>query len=95
MREMYKAELRSRIEENKFYPAIARRMGQTGVVIVAFTLLEDGNIINIRIDKPSPYERLNQAGVEAVKKVQRFKPIPDELGLKEMDVKVPVKFVTI
>jgi len=92
---LYKAELRARIDQNKFYPPLSRRLGQTGTVIVAFTLLEDGNIINIRIDKPSRYERLNDSAMDAVKKVERFKPIPKELGAAEMDVKVPVKFITI
>lgn len=92
---LYKAELRARIDQNKSYPPLSRRLGQTGTVIVAFTLLEDGNIINIRIDKPSRYERLNDSAMNAVRKVERFKPIPKELGTAEMDVKVPVKFVTI
>jgi periplasmic protein TonB len=64
-------------------------------VVVAFTLLHDGNIINIRIDKPSQYERLNASALEAVRKVERFKPIPKEVGEAKMDIKVPVKFVTI
>lgn len=91
----YKAELRAKIDQNKFYPVMSRRLGQTGIVVVAFTLLEDGNIINVRIDKPSPFEKLNIAGLEAVKKVQKFKPIPKELGTTKMDIKVPVKFYTI
>lgn len=95
LRLSYKAELRAKIDENKFYPVMSKRLGQTGIVVVAFTLLEDGNIVNVRIDKPSPFERLNLAGLEAVKKIERFKPIPKELGAKTMDIKVPVKFFTI
>ena len=92
---VYKAELRARIDQNKYYPSMSRRLGQTGTVVVAFTLLHDGNIINLRIDKPSRYERLNDSALDAVKKVERFKPIPKELGEGQMDIKVPVKFVTI
>lgn len=92
---IYKAELRARIDQNKYYPALSRRLGQTGTVIVAFTLLHDGNIINVRIDRPSRYERLNDSALNAVKKVERFKPIPKEIGEMKMDIKVPVKFVTI
>lgn len=92
---LYKAELRARIDQNKSYPPMSKRLGQTGVVVVAFTLLEDGNIINIRIDKPSRYERLNDSALDAVKKVVRFKPIPKEVGEGKLDVKVPLKFVTI
>ena len=92
---VYKAELRATIDKNKYYPTMSRRLGQTGTVVIAFTLLEDGNIVNVRIDKPSQYERLNVSALDAVKKVERFKPIPKEIGENKMDIKVPVKFVTI
>jgi protein TonB len=91
----YKSELRSRIEENKFYPVAARRLGQTGVVIVAFTLLADGSIINVRIDSSSGNTRLDSAGVEAVKKVGKFKAIPSELQTSSMDMSVQIKFQTL
>jgi len=93
--DLYKAELRAKIDQNKYYPTMSRRLGQTGTVVVAFTLLEDGNIVNVRIDKPSQFERLNVSALDAVKKVERFKPIPKEAGDNKMDIKVPVKFVTI
>lgn len=92
---VYKAELRAMIDKNKYYPTLSRRLGQTGTVVVSFTLLEDGNIIDVRIDKPSRYERLNISALDAVKKVERFKPIPKEVGEEKMDIKVPVKFFTI
>ncbi len=93
--ESYKAELRAMIDRNKYYPVISKRLGQTGTVVVAFTLLEDGNIIDVRIDRPSRFDRLNLSALDAVKKVERFKPIPKEFGGPKMDVKVPVTFVTI
>lgn len=93
--DLYKAELRAKIDKNKYYPTMSRRLGQTGTVVVAFTLLEDGNIVNVRIDKPSQFERLNVSALDAVKKVERFKPIPKEAGDNTMDIKVPVKFVTL
>ena len=83
------------IDKNKSYPALSKRLGQTGIVVVAFTLLKDGHIIDVRLDKPSRYERLNFSAIDAVKKVERFKPIPNEIGELKMDIKVPVKFVTI
>jgi protein TonB len=92
---VYKAELRAMIDRNKYYPTMSRRLGQTGTVVVAFTLLEDGHIIDVRIDSPSRYDRLNESALDAVKKVERFKPIPKEIGEARMDLKIPVKFVTI
>ncbi len=92
---LYKAELRALIDKNKSYPPLSKRLGQTGIVVVAFTLLKDGHIIDVRLVKPSRYERLNFSALEAVKKVEKFKPIPLEIGELKMDIKVPVKFVTI
>ncbi len=94
IKSVYKAQLRSRIEENKFYPMAARRMGQTGTVIVAFTLQGDGSIINIRIDNSSGNPSLDSAGLEAVKKVGKFKAIPSELNASSLDMSVPIKFST-
>lgn len=91
----YKEELRAMIEKNKYYPAMSRRLGQTGTVVVAFTLLKDGHIIDVRIDRPSRFESLNNSALDAVKKVERFRPIPEELGETKMDIKVPLKFLTI
>ncbi len=91
----YKAELRARIYENKYYSGISRRMGHQGLVIVTFTLLEDGNIINLRIDTPSAYERLNESALDAVRKVGRFKPIPTDSGQTKMDLRIPIEFKLI
>lgn len=95
LRSIYKAELRAKIDQNKFYPLMSKRLGQTGVVVVAFTLLEDGKIIDVRLDTPSRFDSLNASALEAVKKVNRFRPIPKELGTQKMDLKIPVQFVTI
>jgi len=94
-RSQFKAELRAEIEKNKFYPTVSRRLGQMGVVEVAFTLLDDGHIINVRLSRASFFERLNQSALEAVKKVHKFKPIPREWGENKMDLVVSLKFVTI
>ena len=92
LKDLYKSELRAKIEENKYYPAASRRLGHTGTVIVAFTLLNDGSIINARIENTSGNPRLDSAGLDAVKKVKRFKPIPTELATDSMDVSVPILF---
>lgn len=95
IRSLYKAQLRSKIEENKFYPPMSRRLRQEGTVVVAFTLLKDGHIIDVKLESPSKYERLNASALEAVMKVKRFMPIPNELGENKMDIKVPLKYFTI
>lgn len=91
----YYSELRSLIEKNKFYPPASKRLGQTGTVVVAFTLLSEGNIINVRIENPSKYDLLNDSALNAVRKVRHFKPFPMELNEASVDFKIPIKFFTI
>lgn len=90
---LYKSELRAEIEKHKYYPPLSRRLGQTGTVVVAFTLLEDGHIIDVRLDTPSRFEALNESAMDAVKKVHKFRPIP--WGEEKLDFKLPLKFFTI
>jgi TonB family protein len=95
LREIYKAELRSKIDKNKTYPLMSRRLGQTGTVVVAFTLLKDGSITNVKIEDPAPFAPLNTSALEAVSKVGKFKPIPVELQEETMDLQIPIKFLTL
>ena len=92
LRSVYISELRSQIEANKSYPLISRRLGHTGLVVVGFTLLADGSIINIRVVKEARFERLSESALAAVRKIGRYKPIPEELQESQIDLTIPVKF---
>jgi TonB family protein len=92
LKALYKAELRAKIDQNKNYPSLSRRLGQQGEVVVTFTLLADGTIKNINIDSASRFEALNKSAIEAVKNVKRFRPIPKELGMEKMDVRIPIRY---
>jgi len=52
------------------YPAAARRGGQTGTVLVEFTVDASGKVISAYAKKPSPWPILNE---EAVRTVRRWK----------------------
>lgn len=92
---IYKAELRALIDENKFYPPVARRLQQTGTAIVKFSLLSDGSITDIKLDRSSGNDRLDDAAITAVKKVKKFRKIPSEFATNKLDMSVPIKFSTI
>jgi protein TonB len=74
---------------------MSRRLGHTGKVIVGFTMLKDGTIINVHVHEGCPFDRLNEAAIEAVQRAGKFKPIPDELQISQMDMNVPVVFKQI
>jgi protein TonB len=57
------------------YPAEARRLGQTGTLVVEFTIDASGRVISARAKSPSPWPLLNQEAVRAVRR-WRFPPGP-------------------
>ena len=57
------------------YPAEARRKGQTGTVIVEFTVDSSGRVTYANASSPSPWPLLNQ---EAVRTVLRWRFPPGD-----------------
>jgi protein TonB len=55
------------------YPAAARRGGQTGTVLVEFTVDSSGRVISAVAKSPSPWPLLNAEAVRTVRK-WRFPP---------------------
>jgi periplasmic protein TonB len=95
LKAIYQAELRAKIDENKFYPSISKRLGHQGVVVVAFTLTADGTIQDVKLEKPSEYSPLNESALDAVKRIGKFKAIPKIFGMDKMSLKIPIRFVTL
>ncbi|ACX96975.1 TonB family protein [Halothiobacillus neapolitanus] len=88
IRLQYQSALAEAIEREKFYPSLARRLNQQGLIRVGFTVLADGRITNIHLVEPSAATALNQGAIEAIKRVGQFKPIPPALGIQSMDLNI-------
>lgn len=88
IRLQYQSALAEAIEREKFYPSLARRLNQEGMIRVGFTVLADGRITNIHLVEPSAATALNQGAIDAIERVGQFKPIPPALGIQSMDVNI-------
>jgi protein TonB len=66
------------VQKNVSYPGMARKMGWEGKIVIAFTILADGNTRDIRIKESCGIEMLNKSAVEAVKKASPFPRPPGE-----------------
>lgn len=62
----------SQIAEHKIYPEQARQLGQSGEAVIAFTILPDGQIKNITIQKSSGYSSLDDAAKSAIRTATPF-----------------------
>nr|VFJ62789.1 MAG: outer membrane transport energization protein TonB [Candidatus Kentron sp. DK] len=89
----YRAKLRALIEANKRYPRRARRTGQQGKAIVAFTVLRDGRIEEIRLVEPAGHKILDRAVIDAIAAVSGALPIPKEIGTPSWPFRISLEFV--
>jgi protein TonB len=80
------------IARNRFYPPEAQRQDVSGVVVVAFTIRADGSLMGFHVAKGSGSDVIDQAAVETVRRLGRYKPIPAGIGRSQWPVKVPIRF---
>ncbi|XQC04867.1 TonB family protein [Arcobacter cryaerophilus gv. pseudocryaerophilus] len=69
----YLAKVKNKIEKNKVYPKVAKRLNQTGKVIVSFDILKDGKVTNIKIINKSKFEKLDEASIELLTNIGFFR----------------------
>ncbi len=88
----FKRLVREKIERAKFYPVVARKRGYEGAVGVAFRILEDGRVDDIRVTSPCKCEALNMAACEVIKRASPFPPPPETLRAEGLDMEVNIIF---
>jgi len=92
IQQLYALYMRNTLLEAKRYPRMARKKRLEGEVKIAFVVARDGVIRDIRITSSSPHALLNEATVEAVRSIGRFRPLPPELGTDALKVTIPFNY---
>ncbi|GJL65106.1 MAG: hypothetical protein NPIRA05_00770 [Nitrospirales bacterium] len=81
--------LREKIQRHREYPRIAKRLGYHGITTVAFSLSQGGDLTLLKVSEPSGHPILDEAALDAIKKVIPMKP-PSMMG--NAAIEVPVSF---
>jgi TonB family protein len=89
----FSSQVRTKIAQTKYYPRMARKRGFEGEPVVAFTLGNSGDLLEITINNPSKHKLLDEAALEAVKSASPYPPIPELLKLKTLRFKLPISFI--
>lgn len=79
--------IRELILGNLSYPVAARRMKWQGIVVVSFSIMENGRVASLKIVKSSGYKVLDDKAVATIEKVQPFPVPPVKAGIT-----MPIKF---
>jgi TonB family protein len=92
VRAKYFALLREAIARQRVYPPRSRDRGETGQVGVAFSVLPDGTIEGVRVEKASAFPSLDRAALDSVQRVGQVAPLPLELGQSPLHVVIDVEY---
>ncbi len=88
----YLAELQRAIKRQQRYPEAARHRGTVGTATLTFVLQADGRIDRVRVARSAGDTELDQAAVEAINRLGRFKPIPSVIGRDSWTIRIPIRF---
>lgn len=92
LKNQYLHALRAKINENKHYPKISKRLKEQGVATISFRVLKTGNFINIKVLKTSSKKRLDKAALEAISDTNYFMPFDKKIKASYMDIIIPIEF---
>lgn len=88
----YFSRVRSHLERNKEYPALALRGRLEGAVTVRFTIRNDGTVAVAGIVTSSGYKLLDQSALRTVHVSAPFPKPPEIAGSREISVSVPLVY---
>lgn len=95
----YISDLTKLLNRNKLYPRESMMREQEGNVVLAVSLDHDGVVHDSRIEKPSPFQLLNDAALATIAHIGRFPAPPASLvssdglhGVGSLTLKIPVSF---
>jgi protein TonB len=91
-RQRYLGALISAIHRKKHYPRAARTRRDEGKVVVSFVIRKTGRLEDIRIARSSGSDLLDGAALKTIRRVDPFRPLPDELGKESWALAVPIAF---
>lgn len=80
-------DIRGQVLDRLTYPAIARRMGWYGKLVLGFVLCDDGSVENLTVLESSGHKVLDRAALQAVAANAPFSG-----GYPRTEVKLPINF---
>lgn len=85
--------LKNKIQARQVYPYAAKRLRQTGEVVVKFDVLASGEVSNVSIEKKSDYKRLNASAFELIEGITKVKSPPKTAMVAgRISIVVPIEY---
>lgn len=88
----YQDMVKRKIQESKRYPPWARKQEFEGISRLAFILLPNGMLQDVRIIHSSGVDILDKEAIATVKRASPFKPIPEKFNCSNLTMEVALVF---
>lgn len=88
----YVTRLAALLARHKRYPRRAQSRGQEGVGHLYFVVEASGNVRTVRLQKSTGHRLLDKEILALLDRVGRLPPIPDDIGVAQLELVVPVNF---
>ncbi|MFY8093574.1 MAG: energy transducer TonB family protein [Niveispirillum sp.] len=88
----FQGRLMAHLGKHKRYPMAARQRRQQGTAWVRLTLDRKGRVLSQQLERGCGVEALDREATEMVARAQPLPEIPDELGMDQMELVLPVEF---
>ncbi len=82
----YLLHVKNKIENVWEYPTSARKRGLSGILVIEFTINQDGSIYRVSVLKSSGHKVLDKAAVQAIYDGSRYNPFPDYWTIKRLNI---------
>lgn len=73
----------------EMYPAMSRRLGEEGTVVLLLTVNEEGKVTEAKVQTSSGFERLDEAAAKEAARTWRF--LPGTINGKPASMQMPIK----
>ena len=87
----YLGRIYQKLERHKHYPEVAEQRGLSGRVVLRFTVLSDGKVIDLQIRVIGDIS-FGEATLQALKQVGQLPPFPNEIRRRALMVEVPIVY---
>ncbi|UCD15058.1 MAG: TonB family protein [Candidatus Omnitrophota bacterium] len=88
----YQDTVKQKIESCRRYPPWAKKQGFEGISFLAFTLLSNGMVCDIKPIKSSGFNILDKEAISTIKRASPFKPIPEKFNCSSLAMEVAIVF---
>lgn len=91
-KDLYIEQIRSLIEQQKYFPSQAEKLQIDGEVIISFDVFQNGEIVDIKIVKKSTFDPFNVAAKECVSKIKKFPKFPKDMTEEKISIQQKLIF---